>query len=234
MARLGIGDVVKCHIKKITHFGIFVVVEGVPALVHQSEISWDTTLDPSSCYKVGQMVEAKVHQLDCTLEQIFLSLRDRIPDLLIEALESVIGDDKNDFEDFCSHSTQLADKSSGVSLFPVIIVNGTSEDDVANNSRGDSVKFETEEEEEMEIERPSFIKNRVVRLPPGFRFHATDEELVAQYLKRKAFSWPLPVAVIPEINLSEFEPWDLPDESAIQKIDPTSLDSHPDIPLELT
>ncbi|XP_042374219.1 NAC domain-containing protein 83-like isoform X2 [Zingiber officinale] len=65
----------------------------------------------------------------------------------------------------------------------------------------------------MEIERPSFIRNGVVRLPPGFRFHPTDEELVAQYLKRKAFSCPLPAAVIPEINLSEFDPWDLPGEN---------------------
>ncbi|XP_042444528.1 uncharacterized protein LOC122029556 [Zingiber officinale] len=92
MARLNIGDVVKCQIKKITFFGIFVEVEGVPALVHQSEISWDATLDPSSYYKVGQMVEAKVHQLDYTLERIFLSLRDIMPDPLMEALESVIGD----------------------------------------------------------------------------------------------------------------------------------------------
>ncbi|XP_042401168.1 NAC domain-containing protein 83-like [Zingiber officinale] len=65
----------------------------------------------------------------------------------------------------------------------------------------------------MEIERSSFIKNGVVRLPPGFRFHPTDEELVAQYLKRKAFSCPLPAAVIPEINLSKFDPWDLPGEN---------------------
>ncbi|XP_074579594.1 NAC domain-containing protein 83-like [Curcuma longa] len=65
----------------------------------------------------------------------------------------------------------------------------------------------------MEIERPSFIRNGAVRLPPGFRFHPTDEELVVQYLKRKAFSCPLPAAVIPEINLSEFDPWDLPGEN---------------------
>ncbi|KAG6522157.1 hypothetical protein ZIOFF_019294 [Zingiber officinale] len=80
-------------------------------------------------------------------------------------------------------------------------------------NQGDSVKFETEEEEEMEIERPSFIRDGVVRPSPGFKFHPTDEELVAQYLKRKAFSCPLPAAVIPEINLSEFDPWDLPDEN---------------------
>ncbi|XP_074584229.1 NAC domain-containing protein 83-like isoform X2 [Curcuma longa] len=66
----------------------------------------------------------------------------------------------------------------------------------------------------METNRPiSFIRNGIVRLPPGFRFHPTDEELVVQYLRRKAFSCPLPAAVIPEINLCNFDPWDLPGES---------------------
>ncbi|XP_010273119.1 PREDICTED: uncharacterized protein LOC104608740 [Nelumbo nucifera] len=92
MAKLSVGDVVKCTIKKITYFGIFVEVEGVPALIHQSEVSWDATLDPSSFFKIGQMVEAKVHQLDFSLERITLSLKETTPDPLIEALESVVGD----------------------------------------------------------------------------------------------------------------------------------------------
>ncbi|KAF5194000.1 30S ribosomal protein S1 [Thalictrum thalictroides] len=92
MAKLSIGDVVRCSIKKITYFGIFVEVEGVPALIHQSEVSWDATLDPSAFFKIGQIVEAKVHQVDFTLGRIFLSLKEITPDPLIEALESVVGD----------------------------------------------------------------------------------------------------------------------------------------------
>lgn len=92
MAKLRIGDVVKCCITKITYFGIFVEVEGVPALIHQTELSWNATLDPMSYFKIGQIVEAKVHQLDFTLERIFLSLKEIMPDPLIEALESVVGD----------------------------------------------------------------------------------------------------------------------------------------------
>ncbi|XP_042952812.1 uncharacterized protein LOC122289677 isoform X3 [Carya illinoinensis] len=92
MAKLQVGDVVKCGIKKITYFGIFVEVEGVPALIHQTEVSWDATLDPSSYFKIGQIVEAKVHQLDFALGRIFLSLKEISPDPLMEALESVVGD----------------------------------------------------------------------------------------------------------------------------------------------
>ncbi|ESQ35546.1 hypothetical protein EUTSA_v10006889mg [Eutrema salsugineum] len=91
MAKLRVGDVVKCCIKKITYFGIFCELEGVPALIHQSEVSWDATLDPASYFKIGQMVEAKVHQLDFALERIFLSLKEITPDPLTEALESVVG-----------------------------------------------------------------------------------------------------------------------------------------------
>ncbi|XP_074584695.1 NAC domain-containing protein 83-like [Curcuma longa] len=51
----------------------------------------------------------------------------------------------------------------------------------------------------------------VLRLPPGFRFHPTDEELVVQYLKRKIHSCPLPASIIPDIiNLRNYDPWDLP------------------------
>ncbi|KAF2297778.1 hypothetical protein GH714_002741 [Hevea brasiliensis] len=61
----------------------------VPALIHQTEVSWNATLDPASHFKLGKIVEAKVHQLDFTLERIFLSLKEIT---LIEALESVVGD----------------------------------------------------------------------------------------------------------------------------------------------
>ncbi|KAI3522557.1 hypothetical protein L1887_00430 [Cichorium endivia] len=95
MAKLSVGDIVKCSIKKITYYGIFVEIEGVPALIHQTEVSWDDTLDPISYFKIGQVVEAKVHQLDFSLERIFLSLKEITPDPLIESLEAVIGDQAN-------------------------------------------------------------------------------------------------------------------------------------------
>ncbi|XP_076909335.1 NAC domain-containing protein 83-like [Bidens hawaiensis] len=52
-----------------------------------------------------------------------------------------------------------------------------------------------------------------LRLPPGFRFHPTDEELVVQYLKRKLQSCPLPASIIPEADVCKSDPWDLPGHS---------------------
>ncbi|RCV32032.1 hypothetical protein SETIT_6G225800v2 [Setaria italica] len=53
------------------------------------------------------------------------------------------------------------------------------------------------------------------QLPPGFRFRPTDEELVVQYLRRKAFGVPLPAAVIPVVpDLYSLDPWDIPADAS--------------------
>ncbi|CAL5060986.1 unnamed protein product [Urochloa decumbens] len=47
-------------------------------------------------------------------------------------------------------------------------------------------------------------------LPPGFRFHPTDGELIADYLSRKALNRRFSCIVITEVDLNKTEPWDLP------------------------
>lgn len=47
-------------------------------------------------------------------------------------------------------------------------------------------------------------------LPPGFRFHPTDVELVQYYLKRKVMGKSFRFEAISEIELYKFAPWDLP------------------------
>ncbi|KAF7821983.1 NAC domain-containing protein 86 [Senna tora] len=48
-----------------------------------------------------------------------------------------------------------------------------------------------------------------VGLPPGFRFHPTDEELVNYYLKRKIHGQEIELDIIPEVDLYKCEPWEL-------------------------
>ncbi|XP_020254522.1 LOW QUALITY PROTEIN: NAC domain-containing protein 68-like [Asparagus officinalis] len=52
-----------------------------------------------------------------------------------------------------------------------------------------------------------------LNLPPGFRFHPTDEELVVHYLCRKATYQRLPAPIIAEVDLYKFNPWDLPEKA---------------------
>ena len=51
-----------------------------------------------------------------------------------------------------------------------------------------------------------------IHLPPGFRFHPTDEELVLHYLKKKKTSSnPFPInSIIRDIDLYKYDPWELP------------------------
>lgn len=51
--------------------------------------------------------------------------------------------------------------------------------------------------------------NTLSRVPPGFRFHPTDEELVDYYLRKKVASKRIDLDVIKDIDLYKIEPWDL-------------------------
>ncbi|CAL9127748.1 unnamed protein product [Musa textilis] len=54
-----------------------------------------------------------------------------------------------------------------------------------------------------------------LNLPPGFRFHPTDEELVVHYLYRKIACQGPPVPIIAEINLYKHDPWELPADKSL-------------------
>ncbi|KAF6171824.1 hypothetical protein GIB67_007345 [Kingdonia uniflora] len=47
-------------------------------------------------------------------------------------------------------------------------------------------------------------------LPPGFRFHPTDEELITHYLSEKVLDGNFQASAISEVDLNKCEPWNLP------------------------
>lgn len=59
-----------------------------------------------------------------------------------------------------------------------------------------------------------------VGLPPGFRFHPTDEELVNYYLKKKIQGQEIELDIIPEVDLYKCEPWELAEKSFLPSRDP--------------
>ncbi|CAN6460738.1 unnamed protein product [Victoria cruziana] len=57
--------------------------------------------------------------------------------------------------------------------------------------------------------------NSSSRVPPGFRFHPTDEELVDYYLRKKVASKRIDLDVIKDVDLYKIEPWDLQEKCRI-------------------
>ncbi|XP_074333807.1 protein BEARSKIN1-like [Apium graveolens] len=52
-------------------------------------------------------------------------------------------------------------------------------------------------------------------VPPGFRFHPTDDELLHYYLKKKISFEKFEMEVIREVDLNKIEPWDLQEKCKI-------------------
>ncbi|KAL2481213.1 hypothetical protein Adt_34179 [Abeliophyllum distichum] len=60
---------------------------------------------------------------------------------------------------------------------------------------------------------PSSVVNEeddLMDLPPGFRFHPTDEEIIIHYLINKVMDKRFAAKAIGEADLNKCEPWDLP------------------------
>lgn len=49
-----------------------------------------------------------------------------------------------------------------------------------------------------------------LKLPVGFRFRPTDEEIIVHYLARKVLALPLPASAVTEIDVFRSQPQDLP------------------------
>ncbi|KAJ1401544.1 NAC domain [Sesbania bispinosa] len=54
------------------------------------------------------------------------------------------------------------------------------------------------------------MEDQQLKLPPSFRFHPTDEELINDYLVKKVVDNSFCVIAIAEVDLNKCEPWDFP------------------------
>lgn len=69
-------DVVKAKVVVLTPFGAFAqIIPGVDGLVHISQISLDRIKHPSDVLKVGEMVDAKILEIDADKKRISLSIK---------------------------------------------------------------------------------------------------------------------------------------------------------------
>lgn len=52
-------------------------------------------------------------------------------------------------------------------------------------------------------------------MPPGFRFHPTEEELLHYYLRKKVSYEKIDLDVIRDVDLNKLEPWDIQGHTAV-------------------
>ncbi|EXB83818.1 NAC domain-containing protein 43 [Morus notabilis] len=61
----------------------------------------------------------------------------------------------------------------------------------------------------------SISVNGQSQVPPGFRFHPTEEELLHYYLKKKVSNQRIDLDVIRDVDLNKLEPWDIQEKCRI-------------------
>ena len=86
-----VGSLVEGEIKNITEFGIFIGLEGeIDGMTHMSDISWELSGDEAiKAYNKGDMVKAKVIDVDVAKERISLGIKQLTEDPFAGALENV-------------------------------------------------------------------------------------------------------------------------------------------------
>ncbi|KAL8216593.1 hypothetical protein R6Q57_023430 [Mikania cordata] len=67
-------------------------------------------------------------------------------------------------------------------------------------------------EQEMSL---SMNVNGQSKVPPGFRFHPTEEELLDYYLRKKVANEKIDLDVIRDVDLNKLEPWDIQEKCKI-------------------
>ncbi|KAF7843864.1 NAC domain-containing protein 43 [Senna tora] len=61
----------------------------------------------------------------------------------------------------------------------------------------------------------SISVNGQSQVPPGFRFHPTEEELLMYYLRKKVSYEKIDLDVIRDVDLNKLEPWDIQEKCKI-------------------
>ena len=81
-----VGSIIEGKVKGVTDFGIFVeVVEGIDGLVHISDISWTKRIKhPKELYKKGDIVKAKVLEINKSAGKLALGIKQLFPDPWLE------------------------------------------------------------------------------------------------------------------------------------------------------
>lgn len=94
LSEFAVGDIVKAQIVSTTPFGAFAqIIPGVDGLIHISQISLDRVTNVSQYLTIGQVVEAKITEIDEEKNRVSLSIKE-----LLEEADEAEGEEDYDEE----------------------------------------------------------------------------------------------------------------------------------------
>lgn len=76
VAELELGQIVQAKVKNFTDYCVFVDLNGVDGFIHMSDLTWKSIKKPSDALSAGQVVQAKITELDKENFKIKLSIKD--------------------------------------------------------------------------------------------------------------------------------------------------------------
>jgi len=89
---LKVGSFLSCKVKSIHKFGLIVGVDGFDALIPQVEATYKRNADLSKEFQIGEMIRAKVLQLDWQSKKITLSAKEFLADPWAQSVPFQEGD----------------------------------------------------------------------------------------------------------------------------------------------
>lgn len=91
LAEFAVGDVVKAQVVSTTPFGAFAqIIPGVDGLIHISQISLDRVTNVSQYLTIGQLVEARITEIDQEKNRVSLSIKELLEEEAAKAEPEVL------------------------------------------------------------------------------------------------------------------------------------------------
>ncbi len=103
-----VGDVVEVKIVRLTDFGAFAeIIPGVDGLIHISQISLNRIKAPSECLSVGDVVNAKIIEINSDKKRVGLSIKS----ILQEQEQETIDAQREEIEKYLLHQNSGEDSA---------------------------------------------------------------------------------------------------------------------------
>ena len=80
------GDVLEGSVKNLTDWGAFIDINGVDALLHITDISWDRINKPSELLSIGQSIKAKIIKIEEGSKKISLGIKQLTEDPYLKTI----------------------------------------------------------------------------------------------------------------------------------------------------